>query len=418
MRPILVALVCSSIVGYFAGCGSSGDSDEGSGASGGKDSGTGSTSGTGGSAGNGSGGVAASSGAGGAAAGSGTGGGAATGGGSSDAANLDDVSFRYDAGTEDSGFDPDSSCAATTVSAEPLPLDMYVILDKSGSMGTDCNVGSGATSKWCYAVNSLYNFFSAPTSAGTGVALHFFSGSSCGALTNPQVPYAVLPANLNAIQTALNGAVPSGNTPTSAAASGITGWTAANENPGRKMIGILITDGDPTSCTTSTSAINTILVNHFTATGIPTFVIGMTGATFGNLETIANNAGAPSHSTYCGGSVNPCHFYNVANGDPLVFAAVLTAIQQTAIGCQYTLPTSDAGLVDPDKVNVQYTPGAGGPAQKLPRFNDQASCGTSDGWYYDNNANPTLILLCPATCTKVTADPDAKIEIALGCLGS
>jgi hypothetical protein len=415
MRPILVALVCASIVGYFAGCGSSGDTDDGTGG-GKKDSGTGGGS-SGGSAGNGSGGAAAASGAGGAAAGSGTGGGG-TGGGSSDAANLDDVAFRYDAEPEDASFDPDSSCAATTVSAEPLPLDMYVILDKSGSMGSDCNVGSGSTSKWCYAVNSLYNFFSAPSSAGTGVALHFFSGDSCGALSNPQVPYGVLPANINAIQTALNGANPNGNTPTSAAANGIANWTAANEQPGRKMIGVLITDGDPTTCTTSTTSINNILVNHFNNTGIPTFVIGMTGATFSNLETIANNAGAPSHTTFCGGSVNPCHFYNVANGDPTVFAAVLTAIQQTAIGCQYQLPSAEAGVVDPDKVNVEYTPGAGGPAQTLPRFNDQASCGTNDGWYYDNNANPSLIVLCPATCTKVTADQNAKIQIALGCLGS
>jgi hypothetical protein len=415
MRPILVALVCISFAGYFAGCGSSGDSDEGDG-KGGKDSGTGSTSGA---SGNGNGGSAAVSGSGGAAAASGSGGAAANGG--SDAANLDDVSFRYDAAPEDAGFNPDSSCAATTVNAEPLPLDMYVILDKSGSMGTDCNVGSNGTSKWCYSVNALYNFFAAPTSVGTGAALHFFSGSSCPNLNTPQVPYSILPANLNGFQTALNGAVPSGNTPTSAAANGIANWTAANEQPGRKMIGVLITDGDPTSCSpTAPGQINTILANHFTATGIPTFVIGMTGATFANLETIANNAGAPAHTTNCGGGISPCHFYNVANGDPTVFAAVLTAIQQTAVGCQFTLPTPDAGAIDPDKVNVEYTPGSppGAPKQILPRVNDATACGTNEGWYYNNNTNPTLIVLCPATCTKVTADQDATVNIALGCLGS
>ncbi len=411
MRPILFALACISAVGYFVGCGSSGDSSDDNGK---KDGGTGASgsgaTGNGGAAGGG----AATGGAGGSAA-SGTGGAAAS--GASDS-GLTDVSFSYDADPEDAGFDPDAACASSTVNAKPLPLDMYVILDSSGSMGTDCNVGGGATSKWCYAVNALYSFFAAPTSAGTGAALSFFSGSNCPNLGNAQVPYSVLPANLAAFSTALNGASPGGNTPTSAAANGIATYTAANEKPGRKMIGVLITDGDPTSCNpTNVGQINTILANHFANTGIPTFVIGMTGATFGNLETLANNAGAPSHTLYCGGGVSPCHFYNVANGDPLVFAAVLAAIQQVAIGCQYQLPAADAGLVDPDKVSVEYTPG-GGSAQTLTRRNDATQCGTNDGWYYDNNANPTLIVLCPATCTKVTADKNATIQIKLACQGS
>ena len=46
------------------------------------------------------------------------------------------------------------------------------------------------------------------------------------------------------------------------------------------------------------------------------------------------------------------------------------------------------------------------------------ACGAGDGWHYDNNANPTTIILCPATCTKVTNDAKAKIDIVLGCLGS
>ena len=346
----------------------------------------------------------------------GQGGGAASGGAE---AGLADVSFGYDADPEDAALSPDATCAASAIKAEPLPLDMYIILDKSGSMGTDCNVGSTGTSKWCYAINALNKFFTAPSSVGTGVALSFFSGSSCPNLTNAQVAMNTLPNHVAALNSAMNGAAPGGNTPTSAAANGIASYTAAHEQPGRKMIGVLITDGDPTSCSpTSVSQINTILANHFGTTNIPTFVIGMTGATFSNLETLANNAGAPSHTQYCGGGVSPCHFYNVANGDPQVFLAVLQAIQQTAIGCQYTIPDTDAGVIDPDKVIVEYTPGSGGPAQQLTRVNDASQCGAGGGWHYDNNANPKLIVLCPATCTAVSADQNAGIQIALGCLGS
>ena len=88
----------------------------------------------------------------------------------------------------------------------------------------------------------------------------------------------------------------------------------------------------------------------------------------------------------------------------------------TAIGCQYNMPSADAGVIDPDKVKVEYTPGSGGAPQELARANDAASCGPGGGWYYNNNANPTLILLCPATCNAVKADQKAGIQIALGCL--
>jgi hypothetical protein len=292
---------------------------------------------------------------------------------------------------------------------------MYIVLDQSGSMGTDCNVGASTTSKWCYAINALNGFFSAPSSAGMGIALEFFD-TACSGYDIPAVALGLLPGNLAALQAALNSAGPTGLTGTSAACQGIATYTAANKQPGRKMIGILITDGSPTTCTTSLTTINSILVNHFNSTGIPTFVIGMTGATFSSLETIAKNAGVPSHTNYCGG-VNPCFSYDVKNGDPTVFIAALKTIQQTAVGCQYQLPKTDAGVIDPAKVNVEYTP-AGGAPNKLGRVNDAASCGPQGGWYYDNNANPSIITLCPATCTLVQSDPNPKVEILLGCLGS
>jgi hypothetical protein len=416
MKGAIVAWVCVAGAAYFAGCGSPDGSVGGDGGF--------AASGEGGSAGSaasGSGGSAAAISSGGVGASSNGGSAASSTGGSAagDGGDLPDVTFVYDPPADDGGLDPDSSCAKTVVQAEPLPLDMYVILDKSGSMGIDCNVGSTGTSKWCYAINALYKFFDAPSSVGTGVALNFFSGSSCINLNTPQVAYNTLKNHLTQLQNALNAAAPSGGTPTSSAALGIASWTAANQKPGRKMIGLLITDGDPTSCSpTGVGQINTILVNHFNSTGVPTFVIGMTGATFSNLQTLANNAGAPSHTTFCGGGISPCHFYNVGNGDPQVFLEVLNAIQQTAIGCQYNVPSTDAGLIDWDKVIVQYTPGTGGSPQDLTRVDSGAQCGASGGWYYDNNNTPTTIQLCPNTCTSITTDSKAKIGISLGCLGS
>ncbi len=82
------------------------------------------------------------------------------------------------------------------------------------------------------------------------------------------------------------------------------------------------------------------------------------------------------------------------------------------------MPTPTTGVVDPDQVVIEYTPGSGGPPQPMTKVDSAAQCGPGGGWYYDNNQNPTTITFCPATCTVVESDPNAKIDILLGCLGS
>jgi hypothetical protein len=73
------------------------------------------------------------------------------------------------------------------------------------------------------------------------------------------------------------------------------------------------------------------------------------------------------------------------------------------------------GNLDFTKVNVQYTPGGGMPVL-LGNVANLAACDPqSGGWYYDNPANPTKIMLCPATCSTVQVDPSGAIEILLGC---
>jgi hypothetical protein len=70
--------------------------------------------------------------------------------------------------------------------------------------------------------------------------------------------------------------------------------------------------------------------------------------------------------------------------------------------------------IDPAKVNVTFTP-SGGMAATLPQTKDDASCGTTKGWHYDDAKDPKKIVLCPAACDLVRADPEPKLEILLGC---
>ena len=87
----------------------------------------------------------------------------------------------------------------------------------------------------------------------------------------------------------------------------------------------------------------------------------------------------------------------------------------SSLGCQYTIPTPEAGTADYTKVNVQYTSGSG-TTTNIGNVADKAHCPTfGDAWYYDNNSAPTQIELCPTACTTVTNDTSGKIEILLGC---
>jgi len=40
-----------------------------------------------------------------------------------------------------------------------------------------------------------------------------------------------------------------------------------------------------------------------------------------------------------------------------------------------------------------------------------------DGWHYDNQANPTKVLMCPQTCQKVQATVNASVSVIFGCPG-
>jgi hypothetical protein len=236
------------------------------------------------------------------------------------------------------------------------PVDMYIVFDKSGSMGEpegngtpgDCNIGQTKNSKWCRGINALSGYLNSASSKDQSAALQFFSGAdnaNCatgapyGTPAMPTTGFTTLPSN--AFDSVLNSNVPGGATPIEAALRGLTSFTAANRVPGHVTIGILVTDGDPQGCNTNLTALSGILDAHFQATKIRTYVIGMEGATFSNLERIAAGGNAPAHADTVGaltnacGDVNaPCRFWNVGNGDPAGFIQALAAIQESADGCK------------------------------------------------------------------------------------
>jgi hypothetical protein len=72
-------------------------------------------------------------------------------------------------GGNGTGGGPD--CAGDLIKGEPVPVDVYIMLDISGSMLTA--TGSGAT-KWDAVKGAINTFLMDPMSAGLGVAIQYF----------------------------------------------------------------------------------------------------------------------------------------------------------------------------------------------------------------------------------------------------
>ena len=43
------------------------------------------------------------------------------------------------------------------------------------------------------------------------------------------------------------------------------------------------------------------------------------------------------------------------------------------------------------------------------------SCGTTGGWYYDDNTAPTRLALCPATCDPLVTAAGSVVTLLVGC---
>jgi hypothetical protein len=342
-------------------------------------------------------------------------------------------------------------CAGTSVQAQKIPLDMYIMLDQSGSM-TDPVAGGG--DKWSAVTSALVSFLQQPTAAGLGVGIQFFGlpapaqmcpatcmvDADCGAC-GPCVPFfnfcsgavggdsctaadyanpatldangqsgaeiATLPGASANLIAKINAHSPNTSTPTSAALQGAVDhaktWQTAH--PDHVVVAVLATDGDPTECDTDLNNINAIAAGA--ANGNPkirTFVIGV-GSSLSALNGIAAAGGTQS-----------AFIVDTNQNTNQQFLAALNAIQGSALSCSYTVPVPTMGTPDYGAVNVQYTPGNGGSPVLIPNVSDKAHCpAQGDAWYYDNPAAPTQIILCDPSCNKIEADTMGKVDVVLGC---
>lgn len=313
--------------------------------------------------------------------------------------------------TADDGGAPAGTCVADEVAAETVPLAMLVLVDRSGSM-----LGE----RWTAATKAIRAFADRGEVAGMPMGLSFFpplgAGDECArsSYTPLAVPIAELPENALVIQEKLASVTPVGDTPMSGALQGaideMRAFLAVAE-PHEGVI-ILVTDGDPSACgsvgnvaqVASTGAVPT-----GTEPRVRTFAVGMQGATFANLNQIAQAGGSPSAFDVGSGT-----------GQQEQLLAALESVRLGAIGCEFVLPlpAPDQGVLDLESVSVVLKPGKNDPEATMRKVANLAACGTTTGgFYYDDPARPSRVVLCPASCEDVRAGGvDASVKLVFGCI--
>ncbi len=100
------------------------------------------------------------------------------------------------------------------------------------------------------------------------------------------------------------------------------------------------------------------------------------------------------------------------------FDAVATAVEQTSrIDCTIAIPDPPPEMTfQRDLINVWVDTGGG--AERLGKVADASGCGSEGGWYYDDDTNPTVVILCDSTCGALEAAPNESrsVEVQFGCM--
>jgi hypothetical protein len=339
------------------------------------------------------------------------------------------------AGQGEGGSLGDAGCATATAKATKSPVYMLFILDGSGSMSQN--------SKWSAATGALKAIFSnmqSQADTGLGVGLIVFSDTQDATFGSGPYPESIdVPINfvgaaqVSALNNRLSGN-PQAGTPTGTALQGGYGELGKYVPltpipPGGQKVLVLITDGVPTdncsqnggSYTSNACVVEAATELKAAAPQGPvlTFVIGVgvfpsTDLTNFDPNFLGNLAQAggtgpkncnPNENTT---TTDLCYFEvdptaGNATQTEQAFEAAINAIRNQVLSCTFPLNLNpEAGTLDPSKVNVTVN------GQTVPQS-------PTNGWTYNDPNNPTEIVFNGQACANLKNDPNASVQIVLGC---
>lgn len=323
----------------------------------------------------------------------------------------------------------EEACVDTAFQSEPMPVDLFIMMDRSESMK---ELVAGATyTRWEGIKAAVAQFVTDPDVLDRRIrmGINFFSHTGgftpkidCNIVNYADpgtlgVPMDFVDINGDEILAAIEALQPGGQTPTMPALQGALQYAAsfnASQGSGRAQVVVLVTDGLPTQCqdTLSIPEIAGVAETAYMPppeTNLPqirTFIVGI-GPALSNLDQIAAKGGTDKA-------------FHIEQGDAAAqFVDALKNITLSELSCEFEIPkppNSDE-LLDLKKVRMMYWPdGAGTPnVEEIPYLESYSGCfgSSSGGWYYDNPEAPTAILVCPCTCTRLRT---GYVDVQYGCV--
>lgn len=324
----------------------------------------------------------------------------------------------------DPSANPDA-CNGTSIEAEPMPVDMIILQDRSISnsyaVGSNSaqKAAAGQTSRWSVLTEAMRALATAPEAQDLGASITFFSvkgtnsdadNCNAAAYATPVVPLDLLKNNGAAIVKAMEGESPAGLTPTVPALTGVYQYAMAEKKKDgtREKVVVLISDGFPTQCKTDGTNVDgpdkvMNVIKEAASAPIPihTFIVGvgspdsLDGAKF-NLQNYAAS-GATGYPPFL---LNETGDANAVSNQ---LTQILLNISNSNLACDYEVSPPNADwTVDKEGVMFTFKPNVGD-LQEIPQVADATTCAKSGygGWYfsqYDGTGIPNKISVCPCTC--------------------
>jgi hypothetical protein len=305
----------------------------------------------------------------------------------------------------------DVNCGITEKETTRQPVDVLLLLDRSGSMqykidddcycsndvavpsaGSLCDDTTDCTTRWDAVVAGLKKTFESASFVNWGLKLFpsatvASGGNQCS--VNQEMEVAVAADSAPPIQSEIDSM---GNdsfasaTPTALGVQSATSYLQGLDDPNKKFI-LLATDGAP-NCKGGNVA-NADLDGASSAcaaalaAGIPVYVIGI-GPSVDNLSALAQAGGTND--------------YHPANS-PDQLAEALTAISKIVVSCVYQ---TDSEPEDPENVAVYVN------KQLIEKD-------AADGWKYGTSTKE--VVLTGSYCQDITDGKDTTVQILFGCPG-
>lgn len=293
---------------------------------------------------------------------------------------------------------PGGECGGQEATAEAVPPNLLLVLDRSCSMTKLVN----GVSKWEIAVGAI-NVMTTTFEGQIRFGLTLFpdrgDGQDC---QQTEFPVPVAPGTEQAIRDLLNASLVASdpNYPDGPCVTNIdtameqASTDPALQDPDRDSYVVLITDGKQAGCNAAGGDDGTtqIIGDLYTNEGVPTFVIGFgDGIDPVQMDIFAEAGGVPS--------ADPTAKYYKAE-DQAGLDAALSEIASKTLGCVYDLGETPE---DPTKIYVFFDN-----LDEIPRDPTH-----QDGWDYDETTNQ--ITFYGQACQDLKDGEVDDVDIVFGC---